>query len=68
LEKRKEIEAEKVDLIKAIGECRNKGMIIVNFSSIVNPVIITMPNRKITSPASDEEDYRRYFEGDYEAR
>jgi hypothetical protein len=65
LERLRKAGVQKGDLIKAIGECRNKSMIIANLSSIVNPAIIAMSNRKIRDPISNKEDYRRYLKGDF---
>jgi len=54
---------EKVDIISALGECYQKGIVIANLGSIVNPAIICMARRK--GRANKEEDYTRYLKGEY---
>lgn len=54
---------EKVDIISALGECYQKGIVIANLGSIVNPAIISMARRK--GRTNKEEDYNRYLKGEY---
>jgi hypothetical protein len=54
---------EKVDIASALGECYQKGIVIANLGSIVNPAIISMAKRK--GMAKPEDDYTRYVGGEY---
>lgn len=54
---------EKADIVSALGECYQKGIVIANLASIVNPAIISMARRR--GMAKPEEDYERYTRGEY---
>jgi hypothetical protein len=56
---------EKADIVSALGECYQKGIVIANLASIVNPAIISMARRKSGKAPSDPEDYTRYIKGKY---
>jgi hypothetical protein len=59
----KEAGVEKGDIISALGECYQKGIVIANLGSIVNPAIISMAKRK--GMAKPEDDFTRYVGGEY---
>ena len=65
LQRLKQAGVEKIDLISAIGECYQRGIIIANLASIVNPAIICMSRRKSGKSPPDPEDYERYTRGEY---
>lgn len=65
LQRLKQAGVEKIDLISAIGECYQRGIIIANLASIVNPAIICMSRRKSGKAPPDPEDYERYTRGEY---
>jgi len=54
---------EKADMISALGKCYQKGIVIANLGSIVNPAIISMTRRK--GMAKPEDDFKRYAGGEY---
>jgi hypothetical protein len=59
----KEAGVMKEDIISALGECYQKGIVIANLGSIVNPAIISMARRK--GMAKPEDDFMRYVGGEY---
>ncbi len=50
-------------MISALGKCYQKGIVIANLGSIVNPAIISMTRRK--GMAKPEDDFKRYAGGEY---
>ncbi len=65
LRRMREAKVDKMDVVTALGECANKGIVIANLGSIVNPAIISMARRKARAEAAEEEDYMRYVRGKY---
>jgi hypothetical protein len=63
LARMKEVGVEKADIVSALGECYQKGIVIANLASIVNPAIISMARRK--GMAKPEDDLKRYAGGEY---